>query len=193
MLAHVQRVAPALNVPYMTPRVVTGPVIGAAGLFSEQYGWVTITVSHAFFADRSAARAILCHELAHYVLNANGLREPGQLPNERLTDVAMFVFGLGDIFLAGYKTAATEYRPEHKLGYLSDAEYQMLDRLVLDLHGGGRLLATQLEQGSGRLRTVIPDAGARRRLLEAERRRSPECSPEELIETVIDRYRSDRR
>ena len=42
------------------------------------------------------------------------------------TDVAMFVFGLGDVFLNGYRSDATrqDYAPGHRLGYLTDAEYR---------------------------------------------------------------------
>ena len=52
-------------------------------------------------ADQEAARAILCHELCHYVLLASGIREPTTSENERLTDAAMFVAGIGRYFHDG--------------------------------------------------------------------------------------------
>lgn len=194
LLAHARKVAPDLYVPFLTPRVVVGPLASnAAGLFSEEDGWVTITVSQSFFADHAAACAILCHELAHYVLNASGIREATLIANERLTDVAMFVLGLGDVFLAGYKRAPTAYRTGHTLGYLSDSEYRFLDKEVFDLWVSGRLQRTHLELDAGRLRAAIPDAGVRARLLEAERKKRPEATDGELIQHVIDRYQADRR
>ena len=124
LLKHVRAVAPGISVPMMTPRVVVERLTEAAGQFSEQDGWVKISVGTHFFDDERAARAILCHELCHYVLNANGIREQPTLENERLTDAAMFVFGLGEVFKAGFKgLSKTDYRAGHRLGYLSDAEY----------------------------------------------------------------------
>jgi hypothetical protein len=103
LLRHVSRIAPNLSVPTMTPRVVHETLFGnVAGQFVEQDGWVKIVVGATFFDDRAAAHAILCHELCHYVLEANGIREQSTLENERLTDAAIFVFGLGDIFLASF-------------------------------------------------------------------------------------------
>jgi hypothetical protein len=125
MLNHVRRIAPRLNVPMLTPRVSVQGMALAAGIFSEEDGWVKITVDNKFFEDRPAALAILCHELCHYVLSASGIREAETLENERLTDVAMFAFGLGNVFLSGYRRkAGTNYRPGHRLGYLTDAEYE---------------------------------------------------------------------
>lgn len=88
----------------MTPRVVVERLPDAAGQFVEDDGWVKITVGSEFLREPAAAQAILCHELCHYVLGANGIREPTTKSNERLRDVAMFVFGLGEVFLAGYRT-----------------------------------------------------------------------------------------
>ena len=131
MLKHVRRVAPALSVPMMTSKIVVEPLALAAGQFIEQDGWVTIAVGVNFFDNRSAAIAILCHELCHYILGANGIRELSTLENERTTDAAMFAFGLGDLFMHGYKRAApSQYRAGHRLGYLNDGEYAFADRYV---------------------------------------------------------------
>jgi hypothetical protein len=140
MLRHVGRVAPALSVPMMTPRIVVEAVCDAAGQFVEEDGWVKIAVNSAFFHNMPAASAILCHELCHYVLSANGIRQTPALENERLTDTAMFVFGLGDIFMAGYKKAPREYRPGHRVGYLTDEEFHFLRGYVPQLRGSEEFL-----------------------------------------------------
>jgi len=124
-LRHVARVAPKLDVPTMTPRIVTERLCDAAGKFIEEDGWVKIVVDAHFFDNRPVAQAILCHEVCHYVLEANGIREQPTLENERMTDAAIFVFGLGDVFLAGYhKSPSRQYRAGHRLGYLTDDEYR---------------------------------------------------------------------
>jgi hypothetical protein len=131
VLRHVGKVSPNLSVPMMTPRVVQERLCEAAGQFVEQDGWVKIVVDPHFFDDQAAAHAILCHELCHYILGANGIREGSILENERLTDVAIFVFGLGDIFLAGYRRKPrTQYRSGHRLGYLTDDEYLFVHKYV---------------------------------------------------------------
>jgi hypothetical protein len=142
LLKHVRAVAPGISVPMMTPRVVIEPTSEAAGLFVEQDGWVKIAVSPAFYDDLPAARSILCHELCHYVLNANGIRQSPTIENERLTDTAIFAFGLGEIFLAGYRKSATNYRAGHQLGYLSDAEYQFIRGYVPQLRRSQAFLKT---------------------------------------------------
>jgi hypothetical protein len=126
----------------MTPRVVHETLFGnVAGQFVEQDGWVKIVVGATFFDDRAAAHAILCHELCHYVLEANGIREQSTLENERLTDAAIFVFGLGDIFLAGYRRSPnTQYRIGHRLGYLRDDEYGFVNKYVAWLRGSEHFL-----------------------------------------------------
>lgn len=142
LLKHVRRVAPNLSVPMMTPRLTVEPLAFAAGQFFEFDGWVKIIVSQNFFNNRAAAQAILCHELCHYVLSANGIRVSPYLENERLTDTAIFVFGLGELFLGGYKQAPTENRAGHRVGYLSDDEFSFLERYVPYLRSSPYFLRT---------------------------------------------------
>jgi hypothetical protein len=177
MLRHVHKVAPALSVPMLTPRIVIEPMSIAAGQFVEQDGWVKIGVrrlrtitatfclpagcsassrsgtsdslivrsvlSTNFFSKPQAGIAILCHELCHYILGSNGIREKPTIENERLTDAAMFVFGLGELFMAGYKQVPnSEYRSGHRLGYLTDEEYAATARHVLSLRKSEEFLKT---------------------------------------------------
>jgi hypothetical protein len=143
LLMHVGRVAPALSVPRMTPQITTERLCEAAGQFVEQDGWVKIVVGTNFFNNMPAAKAILCHELCHYVLEANGIRERPTLENERMTDAAIFVFGLGDVFLDGYRRAPnSQYRVGHRLGYLDDNEYRFLNQYVRWLRASEEFLRT---------------------------------------------------
>lgn len=194
LLNHVRKVAPGLSVPQLTPRVVVGSVLDAAGLFHESDGWVTLNVNKDFFLNRPAAFSILCHEMCHYVLGANGIREPVTLVNERLTDVAMFVFGLGDVFLNGYRSdARQEYSLGHRLGYLSDAEYRYVDDLVFEYWASSKLQITHEERLEKTLKTRIQDSSVRCRLLEAAHRKHPQFSKAKAIQFVLDQYEHDRR
>ena len=193
LLSHVRQVAPGLAVPMLVPRVTTGRLAAAAGQFVEQDGWIAVTVGSDFFADYNAGCAILCHELCHYVLGANGIREPSALANERLTDVAIFVLGLGDVFLRGYKKAPVgEYRTGHRLGYLNDAEYRFLDTLTFDLRLSGKLQPSRQSELERRFTAAIHDPRTRERLIDLERSRHPTLSRAELIERAIERYERDR-
>jgi hypothetical protein len=194
LLAHTRDIAPRLNVPRLTPRVAIEPLVSAAGQFVEQDGWVSIAVATNFFRDESAALAILCHELCHYVLNASGIREQPTEENERLTDAAMFVFGLGGIFLSGYRRAPSgEYRPGHRLGYLSDAEYRYADRYVEHLRASSERFASNEEEAMRRLQAAVHDRGARERLLTANRKKYPSKSQAEIIEAILDDLAKDNR
>jgi hypothetical protein len=72
-----------------------------------------------------------------------------ELENERLTDAAVFVFGLGDIFLAGYQREPGEYRPGHKLGYLSASEYEYLSGYVSRLRSSEAFLQAAKRDDDG--------------------------------------------
>jgi hypothetical protein len=193
MLRHVRQSAPRLNVPRMTPRVVVQPLCNAAGQFVEEDGWVKIAVGSAFFRDAPAACSILCHELCHYVLNASGIRELSRDANERLTDVAIFVFGLGEIFLAGYRKDADEYRPGHRLGYLTDSEYRSVDRYVRSLRRCRDQFASVEEEAEQRLSRAIHDKGVRSRLLASYQAKYPRKTLAEIIEAILEDLAKDNR
>ncbi len=194
LLDHSRRVAPGFSVPIMAPRVVVEALPTAAGTFVVQDGWVKISVGTDFLLDAKSARAILCHEICHYILEAKGVRESTTRESERLTDVAMFVLGFGDIFLAGYRREVeVNYRPGHRLGYLSDAEYQYVNSLVIDLRSSGRIQPTESAELEKRYKATIFDAGARKRLLDHERSKYPGQPESELIRRVLDAYERDRR
>jgi len=186
-LSHVRRVAPGLRIPEMIPSVKVAPLIEAAGQFVEESGWAKIVLSPTFAAKPSAVRAILCHEVCHYVLEANGIRYTDRKENERLTDIAMFVLGLGRVFLAGYQQhGRAEYRIGHRLGYLTDAEYRYLEREVVRLRSAGCLVPTNESVLLGRLRNRLGgDDQKVRRYLDDARRRFPAKTEDERIRDIL--------
>jgi len=194
MLRHARQVAPRLNVPRLTPRVSVQPLCAAAGQFVEEDGWVKITVGSAFFNDMLAARAILAHELCHYVLNASGIRDPLRIENERLTDAAMFVLGLGGTFLAGYRKApTTEYRVGHRLGYLSDAEYRFAAGYVQRLRLSTDQFVSTEQEAEARLRAVVHDPKKRVSLIAAYRRKYASATSAQLLQRILDDIARDNR
>ncbi|NCW87323.1 MAG: hypothetical protein EBV71_00325, partial [Chitinophagia bacterium] len=89
----------------------------------DRDGWVKIEISSEYATKIKTMRSIMCHEVCHYILNHNGIRKNDTLENEKLTDVAMFVFGLGSIYLQGFNLEENKYtRDNHKSSYLSENE-----------------------------------------------------------------------
>ena len=181
--------------PRLTPRVTVQPLCNVTGQFVEEDGWVKITVGSAsFFNDVLAARAILSHELCHYVLNASGMRDPSPVENERLTDAAMFVLGFGDIFLTGYRKAPTaEYRVGHRLGYLSDAEYQFAAGYVQQLRVSDDQFLSTEQEVEARLRAVVHDPKKRASLIAAYRRKYSSATSTEVVQRILDDIARDNR
>ncbi len=197
LIRHAGRVVPGFNVPQMVPRVSVVSLPAAAGMFKvDEEGWVTIELSANFFQDKLAAQAILAHEVCHYILENSGIRKSDVSLNERYTDLCMFVCGFGELFLAGYRrdAAQQDYRPGHRLGYLSDAEYQFAQRYVIQLRQSGKIsppdelniLKKQL------LHLLGGDQERCSRTINFERRRSPHKSDIELYQDAIYRLERDR-
>jgi hypothetical protein len=194
LLRHIRSVCPRLNIPQMTPKVRVGALTFSAGEFVEEDGWITLTIGSEFLLNIAAAKAILCHEICHYVLNANGIREKSVIENERLTDIAMFVFGLGSVFLKGYKAAPiNEYRAGHRLGYLTDDEYYYAIGRIDALWKSGNLQKTSVQELETLLKASILDAKARDRLIKNAQQKYPNMTQSEIIQYVLDTYIRDRR
>jgi hypothetical protein len=197
LLTHARRVAPGFSVPYYVPRVQIVSLTAAGGQFREEPdGWVTITVADQFLTNPPAVRAILAHEACHYLLASAEIQEADRYQNERLTDLCMFICGLGKVYLAGYKTrpGQAEYRRGHRLGYLTDEEYQVADWYVLELRRTNALgLLGQVETLQQRLAHLLPDARVRDRLLAQARRKHPAKDDVWLYELVIEQLLRDRR
>jgi hypothetical protein len=115
-----------------------------------------------FRGNAEATNAIICHEVCHYILYENEIKENNELDNELLTEVFAFVIGLGDVIDSGRDSVRSQYT----LGYLSASEYSWLwkhtedKRIALDIKKQAEI-ATLLGQISHR----IPEVAERKRLL----------------------------
>ncbi len=197
LLHHARKTVPGFNVPYLTPRIVVENIQTAAGLFQiDEEGWVTIKVSEEFLQDTSAAQAILAHEICHYILENSSIRKNDFLLNERYTDMCMFVCGFGHIFTSGYKReiGQSEYRMGHRLGYLTDAEYQHANGYVIKLRQelGSNAFDRELDLLKKELLRFVPDQATCDRLIAYERNLKPNASEIELYRNAIDRVKRDR-
>ena len=190
LLKHVRSVAPGLDVPFMTPLVVVSNMKKSGGKFVQEDGWIRIVVGSKFATNLAASRAILCHELCHYILLANGIRLRDRQDNERFTDTAMFVFGIGNIFLNGYRTGNTQRnRPGHRLGYLTDAEYQFVAREVSRLYKTGELQPGKQQELLKRLRNRLGgDDRKLERYLAHARMRFPTMTDADRIQALLDDF-----
>lgn len=188
-LEHINRIAPGLQVPIRIPDVDSGYEANTGGTFGSKGGWATMTISTALNGNQKAIRAVLAHEVCHYVLNCSAIREEDPEWNEKLTDLCMFVLGLGEIFLDGYKTevAKESYRVGHRLGYLSEREYRFADQYLKQIRSNVRLL---LESRIAALRSKIAvrvgDDRVIDRLIARERLRAPHKDEIDLYEAAYE-------
>jgi hypothetical protein len=197
LLHHARKTVPGFNVPYLTPHIVVENIQTAAGLFQvDEEGWVTIKVSEKFLQDTLAAQAILAHEVCHYVLENSGIRKNDFLLNERYTDMCMFVCGFGHIFTSGYKReiAQSEYRMGHRLGYLTDAEYERANSYVMQLRQelGSNAFDSELDLLKKELLGLVHEKTTCDRLISYERNLQPNASEIGLYRNAVDRVKRDR-
>jgi hypothetical protein len=190
LLKHVRLIAPRLHVPFMTPRIEIAQMEVACGQFVENDGWVKLVLSSEFALHAAASRAILCHELCHYILFANGIRIADRADNERLTDVAMFVLGMGEIYLNGFKLEiGVTNRRAHRLGYLTDDEYQFLSREVKRLRSMGELQSAREDELRRKLlNRLMNNEPTLQRYLAHARKRFPTMSQPERIQALLDDF-----
>lgn len=197
LIRHAGRVVPGFSVPQLVPLVSVVPLPAAAGMFKvDEEGWVTIELGANFFQDQLAAQAILAHEVCHYILENSGIRKSDVNLNERYTDLCMFICGFGEVFLAGYRrdAAQQDYRPGHRLGYLTDDEYRFAQRYVIQLRQSGEISPPdELDRLKKRLRHLLyNDQQIFDRIIKSERRKNPHKSDVELYQDAIDCLERDR-
>lgn len=134
---HARTWAPGFDVPTFVPPILIANPKSHAGVFgvdAENYG--TITVSTEFLTSVEATLLILAHEACHHILLQSGLsyQFKNDVPvNERITDLAMFVCGFGEIVQRGHsvvKRSGGRLTSIH-LGYLPSDEYESAHRYVL--------------------------------------------------------------
>jgi hypothetical protein len=112
------------------------------------------------------------------------------------TDLCMFVCGFGQIFMAGYKRAPSqqEYRPGHRLGYLTDAEYEFANQYVLTLRQSNQQkFPSELDKlRKCLLQFLYGYQDASRRLVQAEQRRNPHKLEIDLYRDALEHLERDR-
>ncbi len=112
-----------LDVPFRKPRVEFTSQLPKDEPGHIEFGESETTIRiHPNYVDNPfALAAILCHELAHFILDHNGLRKSNRNENEKLTDLFVFKCGQGLIYLQGIfdVTSKDGQTVESRLGYLS--------------------------------------------------------------------------
>ncbi len=194
-LSHARWHVPGFDIPALVPRVRIENLAFAAGQFRETDGYVEVVVNSDFMLDRQAACAILAHEVCHYILENAGVRYGDSERTERLTDVCVFVCGFGKVFLGGYHRSgnAIENRPGHRIGYLTDSEYQFLMRHVTSLRSERRfMLSDRLDELKKLFASINPDVRSRERILENTKRKLPQATELEIYEHAIEITRPRR-
>jgi hypothetical protein len=194
MLKHISKVASRLDVPLLIPRVEIKNLPFAGGHFIvDENGWVRIEISSKYASDIKLMRSIMSHEICHYVLNHNGIRKKDTLENEKMTDVAMFVFGLGLIYLDGVKLQeGILTKDNHKLSYLADNEYIYLQKRAKELWNLPVNLNAIDPDLEATFKTAIKDSRARDRLLNNERSKFPKRNDNEHIKNILESFYRDR-
>ncbi len=128
-----------LDIPFRKPRVEF-----TKNLPNEEPGHIefgreeTVIRIHPEYIDNPfALTSILCHELAHFILDQNGLRKNDRLENEKLTDFFVFRCGQGLIYLQGIYDVESQNGQivESKLGYLSLEEMAYAHIRCASQHG----------------------------------------------------------
>ncbi len=112
-----------MEVPFRKPRVIFTTELPDEEPGNIEFGWdETIIRIHPKYVDNPFALAsILCHELAHFILDQNGFRKSDKKENEKLTDLFVFKCGQGLIYLQGIVDVTSQdgYTIESRLGYLT--------------------------------------------------------------------------
>ena len=103
------------------------------------------------------------------------------------------MFGLGDIYLAGYKRdARADNRPGHQLGYLTDTQYRYwLTEIARRWNSAVREDEIHAELRRRVLNRLFGDEKKLQRYLEHGRRKSPLKSDVRLLQDIINDF--DRR
>jgi hypothetical protein len=134
LYGHARKWAPGFEIPFCVPKVIVSPFLGSAGQYSANPdGYLFIRVAPEFASRRAALLAILAHEVCHHILDLSGFRGSLTHDLERLTDLATFVCGFGELVLNGHSHArkvGSLWTSVH-LGYLSSEEYRLAQSWVL--------------------------------------------------------------
>lgn len=212
---HARVWAPGFDVPYHIPQVRIGSLHDAVGTFRvDRDGWTRIDVTRETFQTPNAVWLTLAHEICHHILEQSGLADKlNTKRNERMTDIAMFICGFGNLVMNGHtsvRQTASGYARTH-LGYLETSEYSFAHHWVIAARGNNKLrgmdgifacypqlakgfaIATELDLLMKRLKELLPDERVRARLLRQYQIQNPRSSEADAVQGVIDEYLTDRR
>lgn len=109
------------DVPFRKPKVELTNFLPSheSGHIEFRDDQTVIRIHRRHVGDPFAVAAILCHEIAHFVLDHNGFRKVSRSENEKLTDLFVLACGQGIIYLQGIIDVPDEGDGWIKLGYLS--------------------------------------------------------------------------
>jgi hypothetical protein len=134
---HARDWAPGLDIPWFVPPVRIANLESEAGHFLlDEESYASIAVSTEYLGSAEATCLILAHEACHHILLQSGVCfqfKNDLLHNERVTDLAMFVCGFGEIVRCGHSLVRSghgQYVKTH-LGYLESFEIDAAYRYVL--------------------------------------------------------------
>jgi len=210
---HARKCAPGLEVPYCMPKVTIWAGMDIAGEYVVNDGWVSVRLASEHLGNDSAIRLILAHEACHHILDISGLADKrNSARNERMTDLAMFICGFGEIAAVGYRFAEQKkdgWVTTH-LGYLRPEEYSAAHEWVLEARRVNGLSGAFMGPASHkRVELVLPTASEEclkdltgrmlgdkqkvKRLLEDCKRRFPDLTEEQRCRKVIEEHERIRR
>ena len=137
---HARIWTPGFEVPFHVPQVKLTPSSAAAGVYRvDPSGYISMNISPEFVGRDSAVLTILAHSSCHHILDLSGLRDTSFEECERLTHLAAFVCGFGEVIIQGQaqvKKPASGSSRTH-LGSLSSEEYRYVQGWVLHAQGIG--------------------------------------------------------
>lgn len=115
-----------MEIPFRKPKVEFTKLLPNNEPGHIEFGWdeTIIRIHPKYQEDTFGLAAVLCHELAHFILDHNGFRKDDTNENERLTDLFVFKCGQGLIYLQGILDAdgSDDGTTTTILGYLSTEE-----------------------------------------------------------------------
>ncbi len=134
LYSHARTWAPGLEIPYYVPKVNVVPLVSAVGQYrADAHGYLFIEVAPEFIGQHSALLAILAHEACHHILDLSSIRGGTREHSEKLTDLASFICGFGELVLSGHsqvRRVDSGWKTIH-LGYLTSEEYRLAQLWVL--------------------------------------------------------------
>jgi hypothetical protein len=178
---HARTWAPGFEIPYRVPKVSVSSLIDSAGQYrADEDGYLFIEIARGFLGSPEAILAILAHESSHHILDLSGIRGSSGDERERLTDLAAFICGFGELILQGHskvRRVGSAWTQVH-LGYHSSEEYRSTQRWVLRVQNLSEVSDADLSRGVGLM-------GRIRRWFRASKGRSG-GSPEGRIRPHVD-------